>query len=192
MKIGAIGGTFNPIHIGHLILAQDVCEDLKLDKVVFIPTNISPHKNGNGVSSAMRLEMVKLAIADNEKFQASDLEIKRGGTSYTIDTVKELKNIYPKDDLYLIIGSDLANDFSTWKDFKELKELVKIVVAKRDDYPLKNKDPFIIKDIPQIEISSSRVRKMLKLGHPVRYFLTSKVRDYIVKNKLYLTTKEER
>ena len=187
MKIGILGGTFNPPHIGHLILAQDVSEGLRLDKILFIPTNISPHKSSNEMPAFKRLEMVKLAICDNKKFEVLDLEVKRGGTSYTIDTVRELKALYPKDELYLIVGSDLANYFLEWKDFNDLKKLVKIVVAQRKESPLKDKDSFIIKDITQINISSSLIRAMIKQGRTVRYLLGDKVRDYILKNKLYLT-----
>ncbi|MBP7088260.1 MAG: nicotinate-nucleotide adenylyltransferase [Candidatus Omnitrophica bacterium] len=187
MKIGILGGTFNPPHIGHLILAQDISEDLGLDKVFFIPTNISPHKSHNEMPAEKRLEMVKLAISDNKKFEVLDLEVKRGGTSYTIDTVRELKVLYPKDEFYLIVGSDLANYFLEWKDFGELTKLVKIVVAQRKESPLKNKDSFIIRDITQINISSSLIRAMIKQRRTVRYLLSDKVRDYIVKNKFYLT-----
>ncbi len=186
MKIGILGGSFNPPHIGHLILAQDVLEALGLDKVFFIPTNISPHKNNNEVEAEKRLEMLNIAIEDNDKFQALDLEIKRGDISYTIDTIRELKSNYPEDDFYLIIGSDLANDFSNWKEPEAIKNAVNIVVAKRQDHPLDSKNNFTIVDIKQVEISSSLIRNLISKGKLVKYLLRDRVSEYINKHKLYL------
>ncbi len=108
MKIGILGGTFNPVHIGHLILAEEVREKLKLDKIIFIPTALPPHKDNMDIAPAGdRLKMLKLAIKGNKFFGVSDIEIKRKGRSYTIDTIKELKNKFVNDELYFIIGSDL-------------------------------------------------------------------------------------
>ena len=114
MKIGILGGTFNPPHIGHLILAQTAEEKLGLDKVFFIPTNTPPHKNTFLLEAKHRLAMVKLTVEDHKSFKALDWEIKRGGFSYTIDTIRELKSKYPGDQFFLIVGSDLANDFNSW------------------------------------------------------------------------------
>ena len=186
MKIGILGGAFNPPHLGHLILAQNVLSGLGLDKIFFIPTNISPHKESNNVGATERLEMLKLTVADNENFQVLDLEMKRGGTSYTIDTVRELKEKYPQDEFYLMVGSDLANTFSTWKDFEDIKKAVKIVVANRKVYPLKETDSFLIVDISQIEISSSQIRKLVHNGSSVKYLVRSKVAEYIKQHNLYL------
>jgi len=185
MKIGILGGAFNPPHIGHLGLAKDIFEKLKLDKVFFIPTNISPHKEGDGPSASDRLQMIKLAVADNENFEVLDLEIKRGGASYTVDTVNELKNNYPGDEFYLIIGSDLANDFSSWKDFENLKKIAKIVVAHRQNYPLKREDGFILLDITQIDLSSSHIRELIKEKESIERLVTKEVLDYIEQHKLY-------
>jgi nicotinate-nucleotide adenylyltransferase len=129
--------------------------------------------------------MLELSIEGRKDFEVLDVEIKRGGVSYTIDTVKELRNIYPYDDLYLIVGSDLANDFSSWKDFDELKKIVKIVVAQRNQDPLKSRDDFIIVEITQIHISSSVIREHLRAGRSVEYLVKDSVLDYIKKHKLY-------
>ena len=118
MKIGILGGTFNPPHLGHSALAIEAVEQLKLDKVLFVPTNIPPHKDIDNSDISSRRDMLKIVIAGNNKFEIEDCEIKRGGTSYTIDTVRELKKKYPDDQPYLIVGSDLANDFSSWKDYQ--------------------------------------------------------------------------
>ncbi|MDD5194187.1 MAG: nicotinate-nucleotide adenylyltransferase [Candidatus Omnitrophica bacterium] len=185
MKIGILGGTFNPPHIGHLILAQEVYQKLNLDKIFFVPTNIPPHKESHNVKAADRLKMLRLTAEEDKNFEVLDLEIKRGGVSYTIDTVKELKNQYPKAEFYLIVGSDLANDFPTWKYFEGLKKAVKIVVAKRRAFPLQSKNRFIILRIVQMGISSSYIRGLIKKGFSVKYLVTDSVARYIEKRKLY-------
>lgn len=189
-KAGILGGAFNPPHIGHLILAQEVVENVGLDKVFFVPTNISPHKESNIISAYDRLKMVKLAIADNEYFEALDLEIKRGGVSYTINTVRELINKYPQYEFHLIIGSDLANTFSAWKDFEELKKIIKIIVVCRQYYPLSENNDFITVDITQVCVSSSQIRKFVEQGSSIRYLVKSSVADYIKEQSLYSKREE--
>ena len=185
MKIGILGGTYNPPHLGHLVLGEEVRQACGLDKVLFIPTNMPPHKEFGLIEPLHRFNMVNLAIKKNAFFQSSDLEIKRGGVSYTIDTVKELKQEFSRDDLYLIAGSDLANYFSTWKDFGSLKKIAKIIVAVRKEYPLRESDGFITVQITNFGISSSRIRDMIKAGKSIRYFVVDSVAGYIEKNKLY-------
>lgn len=185
MKIGILGGTFNPPHIGHLILAQEVCQKVGLNKIFFVPTNIPPHKESHNVFAEHRIKMVELMIGNDKRFEVSDVEIKRGGVSYTIDTVRELKKIYPKDELYLIVGSDLAMDFGTWRYYEELKKEIKIIVAKRRDYPLERRDNFIVVGILQMGISSSYIRSLIKKRFSVKYLVAEKVARYIAKNKLY-------
>ncbi|MCK4912376.1 MAG: nicotinate (nicotinamide) nucleotide adenylyltransferase [Candidatus Omnitrophica bacterium] len=185
MKIGILGGTFNPPHVGHLTIAQDILDSLGLDKVVFIPTNTSPHKNNNGVSGQIRLEMVKLATSGNKAFEVLDLEIERGGTSFTIDTVRELKKKYPEDEIYLIIGSDLANEFSSWKDHEDIKKEVKVVVANRKEYPLEKRTPYLVVDIRQIELSSSQIRELVKSQSSIKGLVKEAVESYIQERSLY-------
>ena len=185
MKIGILGGTFNPPHLGHLILAQEVAQKAGLDKVLFIPTNIPPHKQSHNVSAQDRLEMVELLIAKDKRFEVCDTEITRGGISYTIDTVQELKQKYPKDEFYLIVGSDLANDFSGWRYFDELKKEIEIIVAKRRDYPLEKKGNYWVVGILQMGISSSYIRSLIKRRFGIKYLVTDKVARYIEKHKLY-------
>jgi len=186
MKIGILGGTFNPPHIGHLILAQEVCQKVGLDKVLFVPTNIPPHKQSHNVSAANRLKMVDILIDGDKRFEVSDVEIRRGGISYTIDTVRELKAQYPKDEFYLIVGSDLANNFTHWRYFDELKKEIQIVVAKRRDYPLEKSGNYWAVGILQMGISSSYIRNLIKERFSVKYLVTDKVARYIEKNKLYI------
>ena len=129
-KVGIFGGTFDPIHLGHLITAQSVREIRKLEKIIFIPAFISPHKSDAKTSSAVdRLNMIKLAIDGIPFFDYSDMEIKKGGVSFTVDTLRDLKNKY--DDMEFIIGYDNIFEFHTWKDPDEIMNLGKILVLKR-------------------------------------------------------------
>jgi nicotinate-nucleotide adenylyltransferase len=185
MKIGILGGTFNPPHIGHLILAQEVAQKLGLDKVFFIPTNLPPHKESHNVDARHRLAMTKLATKGDSHFEVLDLEIKRGGVSYTIDTVRELKARYRGAVFYLIVVSDLANDFPAWKYFQDLRRAVTIVVAKRRAYPLEHRNRFIVVNIVQMGISSSHIRGLIKKRFSVQYLVTDQVAQYIEKHKLY-------
>tara|TARA_B100000315_G_scaffold258576_1_gene311239 strand:- start:955 stop:1524 length:570 start_codon:yes stop_codon:yes gene_type:complete len=189
MKIGILGGTFNPPHLGHLVLAQEALDKYRLEKILFIPTNIPPHKQGDLTPPKARLEMLKLAIADKPKFEVSDLEIIRPGVSYTIDTIKALKKQCPNDDFFLIIGSDLSENFSTWKNYKEIKNQVEIIVARRKDYPSHESQDFIYLDITFIDLSSSEIRSKIANNCPLSDLVKPEVADYIYKNKLYLNAK---
>ena len=144
MNIGLLGGTFNPVHIGHLILAEEAREKLKLDKIIFIPTALPPHKDNLDIAPAdKRLKMLKLAISGNKYFAVSDIEIKRQGRYYTIDTLNELKRKYSRDELYFIIGSDLLKYLNEWKDLHEIIKMVKFVCARRPGYPLEQIPTYI-------------------------------------------------
>ncbi|MBU1121464.1 MAG: nicotinate (nicotinamide) nucleotide adenylyltransferase [Candidatus Omnitrophica bacterium] len=185
MRIGILGGTFNPPHLGHLILAQDILGKLNLDTIFFVPTNISPHKERDEVGSKYRLNMLALAIEGQRQFQIKDLELRRGGVSYTVDTIHALREEYSNDELFLIVGSDLAQDINSWKDYQGLKKNVKIVVAQRCDTPAEKKDDFIFVDIIQIGISSSKIRKMIKKGMKIKNLVRDEVLEYIENNNLY-------
>lgn len=187
MKIGILGGTFNPIHIGHLILAEEVREKLNLDKIIFVPAYLPPHKNNADIANAsVRLEMVKLAISANTYFSVSDIEIKKDGLSYTINTVKEFRKAYPADELYFIIGSDLLNYLDDWKDLNEVIKMVKFIVATRPGYPLE-KIPSYISTIPirAVDISGFEIRKAIKENRSFRYLVPETVFNYINKHRLY-------
>jgi nicotinate-nucleotide adenylyltransferase len=187
VKIGILGGTFNPIHIGHLILAEEVRQKIGLAKIIFVPTNQPPHKdNGEIISASHRLNMIKLAIRGNPLFSVSDIEIRRGGQSFTIDTVKAFKEIYQEHELYFIIGSDLFKYFNEWKDLKEIINLVKLIVATRPGYPLENLPDYMTKiDIRAVDISAFEIRQCIKQNCSFRYLVTEAVRDYIIKKRLY-------
>lgn len=188
MRVGILGGSFNPIHIGHLILAEEAREKLKLDKVFFIPICLPVHKEAKDLLAAeKRLRMVKLATSGNPYFEALDIEVRRKGKSYTIDTLRDLRQLYPEvDKFFFIVGSDALSYLDSWKDIKEVMKLAKFVVASRPNYPLKdisgNVLPLVIEPV---DISGYRLRQRLKDGESVRYYLPESVYRYIVKEGLY-------
>jgi nicotinate-nucleotide adenylyltransferase len=187
MKIGILGGTFNPVHIGHLILAEEIREKLHLDKIIFVPTCIPPHKKTKDIAPARdRFAMIKEAIKSNTFFDVSDIEIRRKGQSYTIDTLREFKKLYPDDVMYFITGSDLLNYLDEWKDLKNIIALVKFVVATRPGYPLED-IPSYIKTVAirAVDVSAFEIRQCVKKGLSFRYLVPDSVFTYITKRKLY-------
>ncbi|MGD9014828.1 MAG: nicotinate-nucleotide adenylyltransferase [Candidatus Omnitrophota bacterium] len=187
MKIGILGGTFNPIHMGHLIMAEEVLQKIGLAKVIFVPTNRPPHKDdGEIIPAAFRLKMLKLAISGNPHFSVSDIEIRRGNLSYTIDTIKELNKIYQGNELNFIIGSDLFKYLNEWKDLKEIITLVKFIVATRPGYPLENLPDYMTTiTIRAVDISAFQIRQCIKQNRSFRYLVPEAVWHYILKKRLY-------
>jgi len=188
-KVGIFGGTFDPIHLGHLITAQSVREIRKLEKIIFIPAFISPHKSDARTSSAEdRLNMVKLAIDGIPFFDYSDMEIKKGGVSFTVDTLRELKNNYTE--VEFIIGYDNIFEFHTWKDPDEIMKLAKILVLKRkSSHPPQFKDEYyhqaVFVQTRGIEISATDLRERVKKGLPINFLVPPNVLEYIHKHNLY-------
>ena len=187
-SIGILGGTFNPIHNGHLAIAQAVRDQLKLERVLFIPCFKPPHKSTQAVIAAKhRLAMIKAAIRDNKNFELCDLEIKRKGRSYSIDTIEELKQQYPKKTkFHLIVGADMLKGLKNWRRIKDLSRLVKFVAVDRKGYA-GGKAHFPLRKLSVLDlgISSSYLRSNIKRGQSVRYFLPEKVNSYIKKHRLY-------
>lgn len=188
-KVGIFGGTFDPIHLGHLITAQSVREIRKLEKIIFIPAFISPHKSDARTSSAEdRLNMVKLAIDGIPFFDYSDMEIKKGGVSFTVDTLRELKNNYTE--VEFIIGYDNIFEFHTWKDPDEIMKLAKILVLKRkSSHPPQFKDEYyhqaVFVQTRGIEISATDLRERVKKGLPINFLVPPNVLEYIHNHNLY-------
>lgn len=187
MRIGILGGTFNPIHLGHLILAEEIREKLKLNRVIFVPTYLPPHKTGRGIAPAKdRLAMLRRAIRGNRYFSVSDIEIRRKGHSYTIDTLYAFKKNMPQEELFFITGSDLLRYLRGWKDLKQIIKIVKFVVATRPGYPLE-KIPAYIKTVKirPVDISGIEIRRAVRNGRSVRYLVSDSVAAYIKRNSLY-------
>jgi nicotinate-nucleotide adenylyltransferase len=188
-RVGIFGGTFDPIHNGHLITAQSVKEIRELEKIIFIPAYISPHKQHAKASNAKhRLNMLKLAMDEIPFFECSDFEIKQHTISYTIDTLKEFKKYYNEIDL--IIGYDNIFQFHTWKDPDEIFKLANVVVLKRkSSHPIDYVDKYVesahFVETRGIEISATDIRNRVHAGLPIYYLVPEKVLEYINENKLY-------
>lgn len=188
MAIGIMGGTFDPIHIGHLLIGEYVREELGLSKIVFIPTGDPPHKHDGITPAGIRFEIVMKAIADNKAFQALPIETVRQGKTYTVDTICELEKMYPGEKLYYIIGTDTLLQLNTWKHPWLLKDRIVFVVYHRDDdkleverqvkaYEEKLGLAFILSKGPIIEISSTEIRKRLGLRKSVKYMVPESISE---------------
>jgi nicotinate-nucleotide adenylyltransferase len=185
-KIGILGGTFNPPHITHLMIADQVANQLGLDKVLFIPDYLPPHADlKTTIAAEHRVEMVRLAIEDNPLFDLDLIEINRGGQSYTFDTIKALKEMHPENDYYFIIGGDMADYLPTWHRIDELVKLVQFVGVDRPAYERQDRYPIIWVDTPKTDISSTKIRQNVKNGCSIKYQVPQKVEEYIKEHKLY-------
>jgi nicotinate-nucleotide adenylyltransferase len=187
-RIAIYGGTFNPIHIGHLITGYDLIEKLKYDYVIYIPTNIPSHKKFMNISNQKyRFEMIKLSIKGINNFLASDIELKKGGISYTIDTVKELKQIYDYTDKFgVVFGDDLLKDLESWKEIDSLCKITDMICMFRNNSK-KNNSRYKIQWLENriINISSTEIRDRINNNLPIKYLVTDNVNKYILKNKVY-------
>lgn len=183
--IGILGGTFDPPHIGHLIIAQEVRLALKLDEIWFMPAHEPPHKQKAVIETADRVEMVEQALEGNLNFKINTIEINRLGKSYTFDTMKLLTKDNPDINFYFIIGADMVEYLPNWEYIDELMEMVTFVGVKRKDYHLESDYPITEVDIPVIEVSSTNIRKRLKNKIPVKYMVSESVENYIKEKRLY-------
>lgn len=198
MKIGIMGGTFNPIHLGHLVLSEYIRDEMGLDKIIFIPTGNPPHKDSSKIISGVhRKAMVELSIEDNSYFTLSDIELERTEKSYTIDTIHELKNMYKDDSLIMIIGADSLMDIERWREPSKLLNAIDIIVA---DRVLRDEED-VVEEIarlnlkysvgiryfhtPLIEISSTQIRDRSNNGKSIKYLVKKEVYNYILENNLY-------
>jgi nicotinate-nucleotide adenylyltransferase len=212
MKIGILGGTFNPIHIAHLRIAEEVRDRFDLAEVVFVPAAMPPHKElAEDLPFAHRCEMVRQAIADNPAFSLSDIEGKREGKSWSIDTVRAFRRERPGDEFYFIIGSDSFIDFSSWREYAEFFHCCNIVVVERPDAKVAALDTvlpsaiagefsyhhperrlthrsgysvYYLEGLP-LRISSSAIRELARLGRSIRYLVPAAVEHYIKEQRLY-------
>jgi nicotinate-nucleotide adenylyltransferase len=197
-KIGILGGTFNPIHIGHLIIAQDAMEQFGLDCVKFIPSATPPHKKYEGnATAAQRLAMVRLAIRGNARFEADDIEIRRGGTSYSVDTLTSLRRRDPQAQFYFIIGADSLQELHRWREVGRLVRLCTFVIVVRPGFePRRVVDPKLDAATRRrlrqhvlrghaCDIASRDIRARVARGESIRYLVPDAVLQYINRHKLY-------
>lgn len=199
-RIGVFGGSFDPVHHGHLIIAEQFLSELSLDKVKFIPAKVSPFKQTyTPTLDKHRLEMLKLAIGAHPKFEVDPIEIQRGGVSYTIDTIKQLQSNDPDATWFLLVGADSLKDFKKWKTPEKLLHSVQLVVARRGGHPEPDWEQLsglvspeelqsIMQtrlDVPAVEISSSSIRERIERNRSIRYLVPAPVEVYIKEHQLY-------
>ena len=198
MRVGVLGGTFNPPHLGHLVCAQEAYLQLQLDEVLLIPTHTPPHKLlRDDPGPGHRLELCRLAVGGDERLAVSDVEVRRDGLSYTVDTLEELHAIAQDSDLYLILGGDIATGLPQWREPERVLSLSTLAVVDREGTPraaieasldrLSGGEHVQFFTMPQIAISSTLVRRRLQARQPVRYLVPDPVIDYIERNRLYGT-----
>lgn len=197
-KIGIMGGTFNPIHIGHLILAEQALDQYELDKILFMPSKKPPHKVNQPIESDYhRLELVKLAIENHPRFSISTMELEREGMTYTVDTLKILTKQYPNKKFFFIVGGDSIFQLETWYKPEEIMKMTHILAASRYGITEKRMIDQIqyltetyhgsieLLKIPIIDISSNMIRTSISQGKSVRYYLPYSVLEYIINHGLY-------
>lgn len=197
-KIAVFGGTFNPVHNGHINLLQDFSKEINFDKILILPSCIPPHKSAPElVSGEKRAEMLKIAFSDFPKAEICDYEIKRGGVNYTSDTLGYLKSVYPTATLYFIMGTDMLFSFNTWHEPKKILENAVLLCGSREDktaHKLRNfalgelglkEENFIVSEARAFEVSSSEIREKVKLGEDISALVPNGVAEYIKQEGLY-------
>ncbi len=199
MRVGLLGGTFDPIHLGHLVIAEEARLRLGLDLVLFIPAGQPPHKREEGVSPAAdRLEMVRAAIGDHPGFSCSEVELLRPGASYTVDTLAALQAQYPQASLFWLLGTDSVTELHTWHDPERLYRLATFVGLLRPGWPRQAVERWLAErpvqarpqlellEVPLLDISSRDLRRRAQAGEPLRYLVPETVRAYIRRRGLYV------
>lgn len=184
-KIGILGGAFDPPHFGHLIIAEEVYEQLGLDQIWFIPSYDPPHKSRSNTDAEDRVHLVEKAIEGNDHFFINNIEIEREGVSYTYETISILKDQYPGTQFYFIIGGDMVEYLPNWHRIDELAEMIQFVGVKRTGYQLENDKNVRIVDVPGIDISSTLIRERLAGQKSARYLAPDNVLKHIKEYKLY-------
>lgn len=194
MKIGLFGGTFDPIHVGHLIIAETVRSDFSLDRLLFVPAAVPPHKKYRDISSgSIRLEMVRSAISGHPYFEVSDAEIRRGGISYTVETVRRFQESeeWAGNAFYLLIGADSFRDLKNWKKPKEILDRIRVLVVERPSFGIEEIEAGFDEGVtlvraPLVGISSNEIRRRVREGKSIRYWVPESVEQIIRREGLYL------
>ncbi|MFH0772231.1 MAG: nicotinate-nucleotide adenylyltransferase [Candidatus Omnitrophota bacterium] len=188
MRIGLLGGTFNPVHTGHLVLGEEAREKLNLDKVIFIPAYVPPHKKEDELADANdRFKMVELATRGNPYFEISSFEMDSKATSYSVETLKAFKSKYGETaKLFFITGADSLGELFSWKELDRIFKLSHFIVANRPGYEIANVPSGVdVVTITSLEISSSQIRRKVKEGKSIRYLVPEPVREYVIARRLY-------
>jgi nicotinate-nucleotide adenylyltransferase len=191
MRTGILGGSFDPIHMGHLIISETIRSDFPLDRVLWIPAALSPLKDSSGASADDRLQMTRLAAETGSCVTVIDDEIKRGGLSYTVETLRRLRSsgAYGSDELFFIMGSDGLTDWERWKEKDEILELATVLIVSRQGHSFEPvgrwKDRMVSIRAPLIGISSTEIRERIRSGLSIRYWVPAPVEDWIRNRGLY-------
>lgn len=195
-RLGLFGGTFDPPHVGHLIVAQDVHEALGLDRTIFVPAAVPPHKADEGVSSpSVRLEMMRAAVADDGRFEVSEMELERGGPSYTVETLKEFRRRRPGALVFFIVGADQFRSFHTWREPEGVAKLARLAVMTRSGWsPNRDAPPLDLEyetvPVTRVDLSSTDIRRRVREGRSIRYVVPGPVLRIIDRERLYLEPNE--
>ncbi len=190
-RIGLFGGTFDPPHFGHLALAEWAREQLRLDRVLFVPAGAPPHKRARRLSSvAARVAMTRLAVRGNPAFRLSQLEVRRRGPSFTVDTLRAVRAGHPGAEVFLLMGEDSLDDFRTWHEPAAIRGLARLAVARRPGGRRRTPARGIARgliwlDNPGLELSSSAIRARARAGRSVRYLVPDAVARYLARHRLY-------
>jgi nicotinate-nucleotide adenylyltransferase len=196
LRVGVLGGAFNPPHIGHLVCAQEAIVQLELERVMFVPVGVAPHREIESDPGAdVRFEMAELAVADDERFATSRIELEREGPSYTADTLEQLGEQSPDDEHFLILGGDQAAALGSWHEPEKVLARATVAVFERVNWTrnaigikigrLPGAERVRYLDMPLIQVSSSAVRRRVREGAPIRYLVPDKVASYIETKELY-------
>jgi len=203
LRLGIFGGTFNPVHSGHLRTAEEARYKLRLDKVIFVPAGNPPLKERDAVAASHRYAMATLAAASNKDFIVSDLEAVKRGKSYTVDTLQMLRKRYPGDELFFILGSDAFLDMPKWREPEKLTGMTDFIIVARPGFSFDaiEGSPYIVSlvsgrsaflvPVTQMDISSSGIRRLVEEEKSIKYLLPASVERYIKKNKLYQQRREK-
>jgi len=185
LRLGLFGGSFDPPHLGHLVVAQDVTESLGLHRLLFVPARNPPHKQDRSLAPAsLRLEMTRALVAEDDRFGVSEVELSRSGPSYTVDTLRHYREAHPQAELFFIMGADQALVLESWHQSRVVEELATLVVMAREGTDPPPGD-FVPLQVTRIDISSSALRARVREGRPIRYLVPEVVREIIESNRLY-------
>jgi len=191
-RVLLFGGTFDPVHCGHLILAERAREELRAERVIFIPCSLPPHKVGYTPTPAEhRLKLLRMAVGGHPSFEVSAHELRRGGVSYTHETIRHFRMNFPGTVFHFLVGLDSLLDFTTWREWRSILRMTKLVVGERIVHKERripreiDRSRVVFLDFPHVEISGSDIRRRVKMGKSIRYLVPEPVRVYIIRHRLY-------
>ena len=187
-RIGVLGGTFDPIHLGHLVVASEVCAVLELDRLILVPAHQQPFKDSTGhATPEQRLAMCRLAVEGDDRLEVSDVDIARGGLTYTVDTLADIAAAYPDAELFFIAGADAVSRLSEWREPERLMKLARFVGVARQGHAVPAlSPPHLVVETLEVRVSSTEVRRRRRAGAPVRYLVPDAVAAYVALHALYL------